>query len=144
MAPYGLVLLLILLPASGCGPLSQFDDQTRPADFALTLTVHRTGDAARNEQYVVEPNRELRAAIGRDVNEQTFPDVTAILTPQQMDQLWQQTDALLAAAPTEPSDGQDYVTYTITAHGQRRSARSTLDSDAIDDLLNTLRKLRGG
>ncbi|MCC6680374.1 MAG: hypothetical protein IT445_05670 [Phycisphaeraceae bacterium] len=140
-----LPLTATCLLLSACGSLSHLDGPGRPADFALTLTVQMYDRNEPNEQYVLEPNRQLRAALGRDVYERTFPPVTAVLTPQQMDQIWQLTDKLLATPPQRvTSTDQHMILYTVTAHGQRRSEWTPLDNPAITDLLTTLRHLRGG
>lgn len=112
-----------------------------PADFWLTATVAgpaRVGPitdvppALRPARYVMEPDRQLRVAMGSGADEKSFPPPVRRLTAEQVSELWTLTTAngltrgdhparpnALPVLRTETPKVTEYV-IVIHANGQRR------------------------
>jgi hypothetical protein len=108
--PLSLCLLLLLAPLHGCVEPNRDPALAKiamPSDFALELTVH--GDPAASDplrqpsQYVLEPNRRLRAVTGLPAGARSFPRLVRVLSPADYEALYQIIDdAHLMVEPTSP------------------------------------------
>lgn len=105
-----LLCIAVLVVSPGCN--SQTIDRRLavlevPSDFALVL--HIDGPAPAREptrhhsQYIVEPNRNLRVALGPGVSPDYFPSLTGRLLPRQFKTVYQLIKANhLMSEPTSP------------------------------------------
>lgn len=154
-----LLMLATLLAACASepapAPATRAASTTTPADFALVITVRPEGfvDPAdplqQPAQYVLEPNRSLRVAIGPGAHHHLFPPVTATLSPQEMTQLY----SLIESAELDKLDPREalnltdaQVTYEIslTANGATHHVVTTgRQTPAVRRVLARLAKLRG-
>ena len=78
-----------------------------PSDFALVLHIDGPGPAREptrhHSQYIVEPNRNLRVALGPGVSPDYFPSLTGRLLPRQFEAVYQLVEANhLMSEPTSP------------------------------------------
>lgn len=110
-------LTLLLLLVAGCAPLSRTQGGARPADFSLSLFIESKTGVSR--LYLVEPDRTLHFAVGRDVHPDLYPPTSTTLTTRQTDNLWQRTRPLLQGEHPAPLE-EDTLIYhlTVTTDGQ--------------------------
>lgn len=112
-----------------------------PADFWITATVVGPGrvgpitdvpPALRPARYVVEPDRQLRVAMGGGADEKSFPPPVRRLSAEQFSELWTLSTAnglsrgdhpaTAAVLPVLRTDTPKVTEYVIVLHanGQRR------------------------
>lgn len=115
----------------GFGPAATL--QEVPADFWLTATVvgpPRSGPLSavprevRPGRYVMEPDRQLRAALGTGATEQSFPPVTRRLSAEQVSELWTLTNANGLMNADHPAKAAQLPTFDGTWDGSKL-AKST-------------------
>lgn len=58
-----------------------------PEDFALEMRIGPS-DQRRGALYIVEPDRSMHAAVGRDLEEQFYPPQTRVLTSAEMERVY--------------------------------------------------------
>ena len=155
---YVVALLVVCSALAGCRkPIAMPPKPTVPSDFVLTVNIR--GDSGPHEpgrypsQYIVEPDRRLRAALGAGVSPHYYPKLTRVLTPGQMQSLWEQIERNhLTAEPTSPTAEADLlgttsapVLYrvTIISHGRtHRYATTPAESPPTRKLIEQLIDLR--
>ena len=143
--------LAAVLPGCGGDP-PRLDADRRPGDFALRLTVIAAGDdgghgdAAATEpgQYIVTPDRWLRAAVGEGATASVYPGRTARLSPAAMDRLWRLAAAAARSPRPAPSSNAMRVSGRLTGEGGARRFEGTLDQPAVRALVAELVRMRGG
>ena len=127
-----------------------------PADFALVLHIDGQGPTheptRHNSQYVVEPNRNLRVALGPGASPDYFPSLTGRLSPRQFEAIYQLIDANhLTAEPTSPgaelrleADSEAvYYEVWITSEGRTHHFATTPSESATTlQLVKYLVRLR--
>lgn len=131
-------LVVLLLAAGGCrAPSTRELPESRPADFALGLTVYTPDAPARRPgqraaRYAVQPDGLLRAATGPGATVRVHPPLARRLTAAQRDELWNAVrdagfdhvpPALRLSSPEifEPPSGRRVYLVEVTAGGQRRA-----------------------
>lgn len=156
-SPTAACLVLSALALTGCSsdpkPTAQTDtpkvitapgvstsEASAPADFWLSLTVtgpNRAGGAAatpramRPARYVMEPDRQLRSAVGLGASESSFPPALRRLSDEQVDRLWRIVDSAGLLGPDHPSQAKGMVVFetlpektmyvlNVSARGERR------------------------
>lgn len=125
-----------------------------PIDFAVHVYVE--GDPAvtdplrQTSQYILQPDRLLRVAVGPGVTAGYFPRATRALTPAEMEALWGHVreSGLMheptTAPATQPSESGIRYHVEITAHQQvHEFVTRPEESTATVELLMQLAKLRG-
>lgn len=151
--------MLIWLGACAAPP-DRYDVQRRAGDFLLRVTVEAWGDPSRDEsaglptepgQYVVTPDRELRVALGPGATADVYPGRTAVLRPEEMDELWRLTvqawrsvENRAAGAKQGSRSGEMRVRVRFRGEGVSRSFKAPLDAEGVRALANRLISLRGG
>ena len=158
LAAMACLLALTACVSSPAGPHALPD--ARPADFALGLTVYTPDGAVRRPgqraaRYVVEPDGQLRAAVGQGATVSTRPDTTRRLTDAQRDQIWDAVRAtgLADVSPalrlTSPEtfdapSGRRVYLVEITAGGRRSAVampEGEPETEPFIDLADTLADL---
>ncbi|MCC7408006.1 MAG: hypothetical protein IT442_08040 [Phycisphaeraceae bacterium] len=144
-------VLLITVILTGCtGKKATTNTPDPPADFTLEVYIHHfdadTSPAAasamgravrQTSQYLLEPNRDLRAVMGPWVSDRIYPPPVRRLTYAQLQTLWKiiQVNHLLAE-PTSPN-GQILMEHL----GKRSANPLSVPAPAI---LYRVRILAGG
>jgi len=149
----GAVMVLAAAVFQGCRQPGGGVGSTHPAlppDFALRLHVTGKSDSDnlfhRTAQYVVEPDRQLRVALGAGAKIDYYPRPTRILSRAAYYDLSQHVHRhhLMAEPASIGSEADDVdVRYEveITAHG--RTHRYTTTPDESPPTLGLLRRLAG-
>jgi hypothetical protein len=163
-----MVMLVLAGWASGCRLSPQDPWQATgsyPADFALVLVVQVAQDAAtpaerpaedeaaatdptrQPSQYILEPDRTLRVALGPGVSQRIYPPATASLSPAEVGELHALVERgdLMHFQPPGPPAGPVRYQVILTAQGRtHRYETGPQDSPATEALLRRLVVLRGG
>ena len=90
-----LAALFVGLTLTACrtGPDPRLGYQAVPADFAIEFTVIAPEDSdnplRQPGQYVLEPNRHLRVALGPGATEDLFPGITTTVPLERQIMLWE-------------------------------------------------------
>lgn len=125
-----------LLTMQGDRPI----DAATPSDFWISLTVagpsraggvSATPRAMRPARYVMEPDRQLRAAVGLGASEASFPPALRRLSDEQVARLWRIVDAAGFMGPDHASRAKGMIVFetlpektmyalNIFAQGERR------------------------
>lgn len=124
-----------------------------PPDFAIQFFVegnpHSTNPLTQTAQFVVEPNRQLRVALGPDAAVDSYPDQpTTISRAEYFDLSQHIMRHHLLAEPTSPAaedNVQDEVRYDVLIMANGRTHRYTTtppDSPPTVQLLVKLTQLR--
>ena len=145
----GAVLAAAFLgPVAGCSTRSRLAaDSKAPADFALSVTVDETapGGAA---WYVLDADGTLRIATGARRADSPVPPVARQLSPDHVEQIWNQVHAsgLEAALWESPQTSESFVqmqgsTVFIAAGRARRAAAFASGDARVASTVTTLRSL---
>ena len=145
---------------AGCAAMTVDQPANRlhpPSDFALVLHIQGHDLAADpahyTSQYIIEPNRKLRTALGQGTTAKYFPDLTRQLSPIEFDVLSELVlQNHLMAEPTSPGVEEQAVppqaastiyTVSITSNGRtNRYATTPHESPATFSLVKTLIRYR--
>ncbi|MFW6335921.1 MAG: hypothetical protein ACOC3G_02170 [Phycisphaeraceae bacterium] len=95
------------------------------------------------------PDRELRVALGPGATADVYPGRTAVLRPEEMDELWRLTvrawrsvEGQAAPAKRESRSGEMRVRFR--GEGVSQAFKAPLAADGVRPLANRLITLRGG
>jgi hypothetical protein len=122
-----------------------------PADFWLSVTVagpNRAGGLPatprdeRPARYIIEPDRQLRAAVGTGASEESFPPAVRRLNDEQIDRLWVIVRDGGFLRPDHPAEPKGLILFdtlpektmyvvNVFASGQRRQL--LIDGESGDE-----------
>lgn len=166
-------LLAVAAAMSACSPPASPDTALRgaltleepPPDFALAVTVNAPAGAHRNPEvprwrrparYIVEADRELRAATGPGVDQETFPRRTRRLTHDQTKSVWRllrdsgfldaSHPAIVGMVPQRYDELDTRYVVSYTVRGVTRTLvidadTPTVDAEAASLLVDQLARL---
>ncbi|RMH13795.1 MAG: hypothetical protein D6695_02965 [Planctomycetota bacterium] len=119
-----------------------------PSDFALELRV-AADDQRPGALYIVEPDRVLRAATGPDVTRQMYPAPTRLLTPGEMERVYNllvETQIVEKSPESTAPMGTTPLSLYVCAGGRRKviaiGPAETLDLDPLVRELDRLAWVR--
>jgi len=147
-------LVCLIMTACQADPDPRLGYQMMPADFALEFNIIAPDDSddplRQPGQYVLEPNRNLRVALGRGATDDLFPSITRTIPLEQQIRIWERVDKnQLLSEPTSATGEQrpDHVVLynvTVRAWGRVNSFVTTPEeSPPAAQVLADLTRLRG-
>lgn len=151
------LVLLFLLPG-GCAPGQGLFNappptpmpESPPEDFWVSVTIYgpiRSGGqpaidalprSMRPGRYVVEPDRQLRAALGAGATDASFPPPTRRLTQNNLADLYRLCRAAdlfnpkhpnLASSPPDPETIIGKTVYAITTHAREKRVLVVMEAE---------------